>query len=355
MANQEQLDRLLKQSVQAWNNWREDNLPDYRDDMPPWREKTLQIDLRGADLNTANLSEVNLSEADLRYADLRYADLSRTYLDEADLRYAKLNEADLHEADLIKADLRYADLSRADLRGAFLNEADLSHADFRGADFREACVGWGFFGNVDLSVAYGLETIRHEGPSTIGIDTIVRSQGKIPEIFLHGAGVLPSIIEVIPSLVGSVKPIDFYSCFISYSSKDETFAKRLYADLQRNNVRCWFAPEDLKIGEEFRSRIDESIRFYDKLMVILSQHSIDSSWVEFEVKRALQKEQEQGKLVLFPLKLDETAIETPEAWAADIRKKRYIGDFTNWNENAAYQKALARLLRDLKAEPPRRL
>src|SRR5205807_3279483 len=38
-----------------------------------------------------------------------------------------------------------------------------------------------------------------------------------------------------------------------------------YADLQANNVRCWYAPEDLKIGDKFRVRIDESIRLYDKL------------------------------------------------------------------------------------------
>ncbi|HZP00539.1 MAG TPA: toll/interleukin-1 receptor domain-containing protein [Terriglobia bacterium] len=54
-------------------------------------------------------------------------------------------------------------------------------------------------------------------------------------------------------------------------SLDEDFAKRLHADLQQSNVRCWFAPEDLKIGDKFRKRIDESIRIYDKLMVILSK------------------------------------------------------------------------------------
>ena len=168
-----------------------------------------------------------------------------------------------------------------------------------------------------------------------------------------GAGVPETFITYVHSLVG--KPIDYYNCFISYSSKDQDFAEQLYADLQSKGVRCWFAPEDLKIGEEFRSRIDESIRLYDKLMVILSQHSINSSWVEFEVKKALKKEQEQGKLMLFPIKLDETVMEAPEAWAADIRKKRHIGDFTKWKEHDAYQKAFARLLRDLKAEAPRRL
>jgi hypothetical protein len=58
------------------------------------------------------------------------------------------------------------------------------------------------------------------------------------------------------SLIG--KAFEFYSCFISYSTKDHDFAERIYADLQSKGVRCWFAPEDLKIGDRFRQRIDES-------------------------------------------------------------------------------------------------
>jgi hypothetical protein len=53
------------------------------------------------------------------------------------------------------------------------------------------------------------------------------------------------------SLVG--QPFQYYSCFISYSSRDEALAQRLHADLQVDGVRCWFAPEDLKIGDEFRT------------------------------------------------------------------------------------------------------
>jgi hypothetical protein len=49
------------------------------------------------------------------------------------------------------------------------------------------------------------------------------------------------------SLTGAA--FDFYSCFISYSSLDEPFALRIHADFQVAGVRCWFAPEDLKIGE----------------------------------------------------------------------------------------------------------
>jgi hypothetical protein len=182
------------------------------------------------------------------------------------------------------------------------------------------------------------------------MDTIIHSHGKISEVFLCGAGVPQSIIEQIPALVGSLKPIDFYSCFISYSSKDQSFAKRLHADLQSNNVRCWFAPEDMKTGDVIRSRIDEAIRAHDKLLLVLSQHSVESSWVEKEVETAFEKEHQQKRHVLFPVRLDDAVMQTSKGWAADIRRMRHITDFTKWKDHSTYQKAFGRLLRDLKAE-----
>jgi hypothetical protein len=348
MANQEHLDRLLKQGVQAWNNWREDNLPDYREDLPRWGEKSVQIDLRGASLGGTNLYRVNLYQADLSYADLSEADLREAFLDEANLREAKLNKADLRSATLTKTNLREAKLNEADLREAFLNEADLTDVDLRDANFWEACMGWGFLGNVDLSVAKGLEAVRHEGPSTIGIDTIYRSQGNIPELFLKGAGIDDTFITYIRSLVG--KAIEYYSCFISYSSKDDAFARRLYTDLQSKNVRCWFAPEDLKIGDKIRTGIDEAIRIHDKLLLILSKSSVSSGWVEREVKTALAKERRDKRTVLFPVRVDNAVFESPFEWATEIRHERNIGDFTRWKNHDDYEKAFTRLLRDLKAE-----
>jgi hypothetical protein len=142
----------------------------------------------------------------------------------------------------------------------------------------------------------------------------------------------------------------YYSCFISYSSKDEDFAKRLYADLQINHVRCWFAPHDMRIGDEIRPRIDESIRMHDKLLLVLSESSLTSTWVKKEVETAFENEAQQQKLVLFPVRLDDTVMHTPQAWAADIRRMRHIGDFTHWKDHDEYQKVFARLVRDLQAQ-----
>jgi len=319
MANQEQPD-ILEQGVEEWNKWRKEHA-----DIRP---VLIAVDFSFANLGGADLSGAHLTVADLSSADLTEANLSKAYLGGANLSFANLGGADFTEADL----------NEADLRGAKLAQTNLT----------EANIGATSFGAVDLSGVKGLETVRHEFPSTIGIDTIYMSHGNIPEAFLKGAGVDDAFITYIHSLVG--KPIEYHSCFISYSSRDETFAKRLYADLQNNNVRCWFAPEDLKIGDKIRSRIGESIRMYDRLLIVLSEHSVSSKWVEFEVEAAMDKEQEGKSPVLFPVRLDNTVMESATAWAAHIKRTRNIGDFTHWKNHDNYQKAFTRLLRDLKPE-----
>jgi hypothetical protein len=263
-----------------------------------------------------------------------------------------LSKATLNSAELTWSNLNGAYLFEASFRGADLDRANLNNVYLDGTDFTHAHVGWTNFGSIDLSKAKGLETIRHTGPSTIGIDTIYKSKGEIPEIFLRGAGVPDSFITLIPSLITAMKPIQFYSCFISYSSLDQAFAERLHADLQAKGVRCWFAPEEMKIGDKIRPAIDQAIRVYDKLLLVLSKNSIGSDWVKKEVETAFDKENESGKIALFPIRLDEAVMESDEAWAADIRRTRHIGDFRKWKNHDQYQKAFDRLLRDLQAEKP---
>ncbi len=209
-------------------------------------------------------------------------------------------------------------------------------------------MGWTILGNIDLSVVKELETVKHWSPSTIDIISIYHSNGLIPEIFLRGAGVPDSFITYAHSLVN--KPIDYYTCFISYSSLDQAFVERPYSDLQSKGVRCWIAPEDLKIGDKIRPRIDESISLHDKLLLVLSQNSIASQWVEQEVEMALAKERKEKRILLFPIRLDKTVMNIESGWPALIRNTRNIGNFEDWKCHDVYQKTFHRLLRDLKAE-----
>ena len=374
MADQQYLD-LIKQGVEVWNQWREEHL-DVRPDLfeanlslanlrraffadtflqhanllkADLREASfVRADLSRAILRIAYLSDAILGDADLGDADLSEADLSSADLSNAYLIRANLSNASLFGADLSSADLRYADLSGADLSNANLGNVNLSGAILDGANFSNAIFGSTIIGRVDLSVVKGLETTRHREESLVDIHTIYRSQGHIPEVFLKGVGAPDSLITYTRSLIGH--STDYYTCFISYSSKDQEFAERLYADLQSKGVRCWFAPEDLKVGDKIRPRIDESIQKYDKLLLVLSQYSVTSKWVEFEVETALDKEQEGKPPVLFPVRLDKTVLESTAVWAAHIKRTRHIGDFKQWKNHDAYEKAFARLLRDLKTE-----
>ncbi len=363
MANPEHLE-ILKQGVKVWNKWRSEhgyvqpdlsnadlggvNLSGATLSNAYLRNAYLRsASLRGADLRSTDLGDANLSEANLINATLRSATLRNADLSEADLDFATLGNADLSGAAFHLANLSSANLSGANLSGANLSDANLRYSLVNGADFTSSVMGDTTLASIDLSKAKGLETVYHVLPSTIGIDTIYKSQGKIPELFLRGCGVPDDFITYMRSLVAH--PIQFYSCFISYSSKDEDFANRLYADLQNKGVRCWFAPEDLKIGDKFRNRIDESIRVYDKLLLVLSENSVSSRWVEKEVETALEREEEQKKTMLFPVRLDNAVDELKVGWPADVRRDRHIGDFTRWKDHDSYQKAFERLIRDLKA------
>src|SRR6266700_2150814 len=341
MANAEHLD-ILQQGVEVWNQWRQT----HRDISPDLSHAILSqarlpginfvfTDLRGAILEGADLRFANLISALLSNLNAHHAYLINAHLGGATLTHANLSEAHLYMADFTDVNLHEANLSNANMTDAVFISTDLTTAELTSAKLWRT-----LFADIDLSTVKGLDTIIHIGPSYIDLSTIARSQSTIPDSFLRGTGVADAIIDSLHSLVH--RPIVYTTCFISYSSKDQPFAERLYADLQQKGVRCWFATEDMKIGDKIRTRIDDSIRMYDKLLLVLSEHALVSTWVEREVTAAFEKEQQQGQRVLFPIRLDETVLQTTQAWAADIRRRKHIGDFTRGENYKNYQQAFKR-------------
>ena len=362
MANPEHLD-VLKQGVEPWNQWRHE----HRDVRPDLSGAILQrTNLSGADLSHADLSRVDFRESDLSRTNLSAARLRRAILYRANLNGTDLSEANVTKANLIGVSLHGSNLRGADLSGALLNWAilkganlggtNLSGASLRDANLTEARVRNTIFAAVDLSAVKGLETVLHDGPSTIGIDSIYKSGGMIPEVFLRGCGMPESFIGYIGSMVG--RPIEFYSCFISYSVKDQQFAERLSNDLQAIGARCWFAPHDSKSDGKLQGPLDEAIRLHDKLLVILSEHSLSSEWVKTEIASAREREEREGKQMLYPIAL---------APSADIKQRNLfdaarstesapkirehaIADFSNWKDHDAYQRNFQQLVEELKGE-----
>lgn len=369
MANPEHLE-ILKQGVSVWNEWVD-------------KQGFVIPDLRGADLHSVDLGGARLMGAKFDDADLRGAKFRDSKLPDANFNGAKLNEsvfgrADLRGTDFSSQDLTGADLGRADLSGADLHDTNLSnailfYANFTGADlsrvildksailytqfigsklnganFAGAEIVSAVFSGLDLRQSKGLDSVCHMGPSFIDAHTLYRSRGQIPEAFLKGVGLDAHFISKITALFGGKTP-QYYSCFISSSQKDESFARRLYDDLQKRKVHCYFAYEDMPIGAKIRPEVEEKIHLYDKVLLVISENSIESRWVENEVESALEREAKTQKNILLPVRIDDAVMETDKAWAATIRRQVNMGDFTRWKDDDAYRKALERLLRDLRA------
>jgi uncharacterized protein YjbI with pentapeptide repeats len=293
--------------------------------------------LMDAKIIKAHLRDARLTGALAMRADFRESYLNGAYLSGANLNEAQMVHSNLSEADLTGANLSQTNLEGANLRGARLRETVLRGTNTDGADVTNAILLETIFANVDLSNAVGLGDCKHFGPSTLDLRTRARSK-SLPLAFLRGIGLPESVIAAGVSR--------YYSCFISYSSVDQEFANRIYADLQEKTVRCWFAPHDLPIGGKILDETYAAIRLHDRVLLVLSEDSIRSDWVEDEVTRAFEEERKRGQVVLFPIRLDDTVMTANEAWAEKLRA-RNIGDFRNWRNLAAYGKSFERLLGDL--------
>jgi len=352
-------------------------------------------DLSGADLSDADLREANLSEADLTRANLNGANLSHAFVREANFSQANLLAANLRNAnfshanmgdanlmvanfggsDLSGANLSKANLTRAQLSGVRLRRADLSGArltgahliksnlveakfvgaDLIGTDLSGASLGITVFANSDLSSVIGLESVDHRGPSHISMDTFILSEGKIPEVFLRGCGLSEADIEYAklsnPDLgteginkmlhkiqeLRAAQALQISPLFISYSHANSLFVDKIGSRLAEKGIRYWRDVHETKPGR-IEKEIDRAIRQHPKVLLILSQHSMQSDWVEHEVKEARKLEKETGRNVLCPVVLDDSwkSGRWPKPVTEQIMDSSVL-DFSAWRDNSRFE------------------
>jgi Pentapeptide repeats (8 copies)/TIR domain len=344
MANQKHLE-VLMQSVSKWHQWRNEN-PQVKPDLS---EANLQgvtlikAYLSGSNLRAANLKEANLCESILTDTDLQSANAQSAKLNHAKLQRANLHRTDFTGAHLIGANLCDAKLIGTNFSGAYFNMANLSGAEVRGA----------VFGDTDLSLVKGLNTLQHRGPSTIGIDTIYKSGGKISESFLRCCGVPDNFIANIES--SAVQATNFFSCFISYDSKDEEFAKRLHSQLSEARIRAWLTPGSINGIGYPGDGPNSLLQHQDRLLIVLSEHSLQSDWIATELCGVPKIKINQRQRNLFPVRL--VNMKTIGNWkcfdadngkdlAATVREY-YIPDFSSWRNHNDFKAAFAKLLEEL--------
>lgn len=282
MANEEQL-AILRQGAKAWNKWREDK----------------------------PLITINFIQADLK------------------------------EADLSNLNLKSTIFAGANLSRVALWESDLRLAVFDGANLAGASMGNSIFGETKLDKAVGLEQVEHLYPSNIDTKTLQRSKGRIPEQFLRGCGLNDWEIEAAklynPDLSNDEfidiqnsifdlrrrQAIQISPLFISYSHADSTFVDKVGNKFTEKGVRYWRDIHEMKAGK-IEKQIDQAISQNRAVLLVLSEHSLSSDWVEHEVRTARQLEKDMGRDVLCPVTLD-------DSWKSSRWPKRIMEQVTEYN------------------------
>lgn len=314
--------------------------------------------LRGANLQGADLSSANLDRAILSDANLTGANLSGTNLSRANLDRAILTDANLTGAALNRTALVRTNLTNANLQGCDLYEAVVNDAVVVGAKFDQSIVGYTVFQNCDLRTAEGLDLVRHDAPSTIGVDTIFRSGGRIPETFLRGAGAPESLAAFQRSLLEA--PPLLGDCFIACAAGDLPFAQSLQTDLQGEGIRCWLFPENARgnpLVERHSSsdqeEVERWVRFYDKLVVVCSASALESETIRNDITQAQERQKGQDKWLLCLVTPDDTMVKGRGRLARTLSSEHVVFDLRVRDSSPdVYRRELVRLADSLKQTRP---
>ena len=125
-------------------------------------------------------------------------------------------------------------------------------------------------------------------------------------------------------------------------------------------MRVWFAPEDMEGGKKLHEQLFSAIQLNDKLLLVLSPHSIQSEWVITEIRKAREVEKKENRRKLFPIRLvDFDGLRAWTCFDADTGKdlavevrEYFIPDFSNWKDHDVFEEAFKRLQKDLRTGQP---
>jgi len=262
-----------------------------------------------------------------------------------------------------------ANLSNAELINLTFFRTDLNNANMELALLAESK-----FIDVNLSKVLNLETCRHSLPNSVDRRTLFRS-GTLPRAFLEGCGLSDWEIEstklYFPDITREeytnilykmenlrfTNPIQFFSCFISYSHANKDFARRLHDTLQDKGIRCWLDEKQMLPGDNIFEQVDRGIRGWDKVLLCCTEQSLTSWWVDNEIETAFNKEQKlfrerkKKMLSLIPLDLDGYL---GNGWLSPKKtqvRSRLAADFRGWeNDDSIFDAQVEQVIKALRAD-----
>jgi GTPase SAR1 family protein len=91
--------------------------------------------------------------------------------------------------------------------------------------------------------------------------------------------------------------------FLSHSSKDKEFVRKLGADLKKLGHYIWFDEWEIKVGDCIVQKVEQGINDSDYIIIVLTPEAVESGWVEREWKVAFGKEVEKKRVIVLPVLL----------------------------------------------------
>ena len=121
-----------------------------------------------------------------------------------------------------------------------------------------------------------------------------------------------------------------HEVFLSYSSKDKTWADAACAVLERHRVRCWIAPRDITPGEEWGASIMKGLNGSRIMVLIFSGHANASGQVRREVERAISQ-----AMTVLPVRVEDVRPEGAMEYA--LGNTHWLDAFTPPVEKQLYR------------------
>ena len=84
--------------------------------------------------------------------------------------------------------------------------------------------------------------------------------------------------------------------FLSHSSKDRRFARKLAAVLRQHGVPVWFSETDIRGAQQWHDEIGDALRRCDWFVLVLSPDAVSSMWVKRELVYSLQQDRYEGRI-----------------------------------------------------------
>jgi uncharacterized protein YjbI with pentapeptide repeats len=184
---------------------------------------------------------------------------------------------------------------------------------------------------------------------------VLQSRNTMVDFFLY-SGVSRSLVDSYAQLTDPVAGWRRYApVFISHSSHDQEFSVKLRSSLSARGLETWYAPTSMRGGSTILDQITAAVGRETRMVVVLSESSLSSSWVMTELRNAISVERTSGVRNIFLAgtaapEATDTLIAAAEQTHPDVvayLRRQQILDFSRWRDDTELARSASALAASL--------